>query len=549
MDGPEGTARQCLPLPQYDVIERMFAFSTCWRYSCLPLAFRSPNPTTIKPYRIRIPNISQYNIDRMPGGVGTITMLKPFAVNMSIAFNPANTSQPVMGPYTSGGINMSLPTSMRSMDVVIEVPGFPWLDSNSGAITIVPGPGATPPAIVAIVPNTTATPRPAASTVVSAQVFVMREVRSASDLASLLSLAAADIQANIAGYVNTLPVAFSDFSVVPDCSSTSRFQFTADVAASLGIPAERITVRCRMGQSMDTGSRRRGRSLTQSSICGSEAVRMTLEISYDQASFTTTNAITAERQAGLQASYGSAICGFGTSTTATTITLTKPKAAGADLASQCQDLITALSIGASELAPQVCTEVVTVDSDDEEDKNSSGLIGGLVGGLGGGLLVAAAAGVVIKMRRDAARTRTYYDEFKEGDRKAAAEERKHLKPSAGGGNDHIPAAYDNGALASAAAARRGLTPGGAPAGSGEAAAHGGVLTPGLAAAARSSRPSSGNGANRVSPAHSSGGLESPRRHTGASVVAPLPSGAPLHTHRSRLGDAATDTAAVPAQVS
>jgi hypothetical protein len=44
-----GSATQlCLSLPQYDIFTQQFAFSTCWRWACLPADFRSPQPETIK---------------------------------------------------------------------------------------------------------------------------------------------------------------------------------------------------------------------------------------------------------------------------------------------------------------------------------------------------------------------------------------------------------------------------------------------------------------------------------------------------------------------
>ncbi|GFH17381.1 uncharacterized protein HaLaN_14010, partial [Haematococcus lacustris] len=125
----------CVPLPAFDIFAQQFAFSTCWRWSCLSLAFRGPQrPEVIKPYTITVPNITQYNLDQMPGGTSRLTLLKSLAVNMSLLLHPVGDSSPdaLMGPFTRTSDIQTPAAGTAAMDIVIEVPAWPWLDSNAG---------------------------------------------------------------------------------------------------------------------------------------------------------------------------------------------------------------------------------------------------------------------------------------------------------------------------------------------------------------------------------------------------------------------------------
>ncbi|KAL6749731.1 hypothetical protein V8C86DRAFT_952938 [Haematococcus lacustris] len=109
------TTAVCLPLPQYDTIARIFAFSTCWRWSCYTAAFRGPDPDRIKPYSLTLINVTQYNIPLMPGGLSRLTMLKPQSVNMSLTLHSASDPDSLTGPLTATSLitapDVTRPTS------------------------------------------------------------------------------------------------------------------------------------------------------------------------------------------------------------------------------------------------------------------------------------------------------------------------------------------------------------------------------------------------------------------------------------------------------
>jgi hypothetical protein len=43
-------------------------------------------------------------------------------------------------------------------------------------------------------------------------------------------------------YLLSLPVAFSDFGALSDCSAASKTQFTSDVASALGLKASQVRI-------------------------------------------------------------------------------------------------------------------------------------------------------------------------------------------------------------------------------------------------------------------------------------------------------------------
>jgi hypothetical protein len=117
------TTSMCLPAPQYDIFAGVFAFSTCWRWGCLPAQFREPEPRKIKPYSIKLQNITRFNLDVMPGSSGRLQMLKPREANMSLtARGPGSSGGAVTGPYVNMDDIVMLPASISSFTIKIDVP-------------------------------------------------------------------------------------------------------------------------------------------------------------------------------------------------------------------------------------------------------------------------------------------------------------------------------------------------------------------------------------------------------------------------------------------
>jgi hypothetical protein len=54
---------ECIPNPNYDVYDRTFVFTTCFRWSCLPAAYNG------QPYVVTVPNMTDFNVNLMPAGI------------------------------------------------------------------------------------------------------------------------------------------------------------------------------------------------------------------------------------------------------------------------------------------------------------------------------------------------------------------------------------------------------------------------------------------------------------------------------------------------
>ncbi|KAL6764333.1 hypothetical protein V8C86DRAFT_3209110 [Haematococcus lacustris] len=352
----------CVPLPAFDIFAQQFAFSTCWRWSCLSLAFRGPQrPEVIKPYTITVTNITQYNLDQMPGGTSRLTLLKPLAVNMSLLLHPVGDSSPdaLMGPFTSAA---ALLADTAGVDMLV------WTR------------------------------------------------RWLADLDGIVSRASAAIQADISSYLLSLPVAFTDFTALTDCSAASRTRFTASVAASLGLSATSVSATCRLGS--NSGARRRGRALAQSSpvgsLCADEAVRAVVQVSLGPGTFAsqTPDQLASAASGALQSSFAST-CGFGVASTATLLTLTVPafrSLSPASASAACADLLANNLVAGIRVAGQSCSQhmlnpdgsvgplVAASAPPTSALSKSAQLIAGLVGGLGAAALLVALA--VIRARRN-----------------------------------------------------------------------------------------------------------------------------------------------------
>ncbi|KAL6750255.1 hypothetical protein V8C86DRAFT_2817451 [Haematococcus lacustris] len=421
--GSNITLQQCLFLPNYDVFQQQFAFSTCWRWSCLSLAFRGPQrPEVIKPYTITVPNITQYNLDQMPGGLSRLQVLKPLTANISVTLHPPGATSIAFGPWNATG-DVVLPPATASMDIVIDVPGLAFVDNNSGAVVIQPGPAPpSPPAPPPAPPRPPLPPGTAAGanvTVLVAKFYVLRTIRNQTELDDIFVRTSADVQANISSYLLTLPVGFSDFTSVPDCTPASRIAFTTSVANSLGLTLSRVTTTCRYGATLQ---RRRGRALSQ--ICN-EAVQLSVQIDFDPAAAQVvgpTN-LAGPTSNALSNTFGSNLCGFGTPILSTGITVTQPQTRSGSVSSQCSALASSLAgLTSRDVTNLQCTSVIPnpnianggapSNGDNggsalvNSPATSNAVIGGAVGGAIGGLaLLALVAFFVVKSRKHSVQNR------------------------------------------------------------------------------------------------------------------------------------------------
>ncbi|KAJ9519822.1 hypothetical protein QJQ45_013482 [Haematococcus lacustris] len=412
--GSNVTMAQCLYLPSYDVFQQQLVFSTCWRWACFSLAFRGPtSPDTIKPYTITLTNVTKtYNLDKMPGGLFRLQVLKPTAVNMSVSVYGPGPSPSTFGPWSSTA-EVVLPPSTSAMDIVIDVPNLDFVDGSRGAIIFQPSvPLPASPAPTATPPRPPFPPSSVAAnaTLLVASFYVLRLIPAQADLDSIL--------ANISSYLLTLPLGFTDFSTVPDCSTASRLAFSSNVASSLGLPTNRVSATCHYGATLQ---RRRGRALAQ--ICN-EAVQLTPQINFDPAA---ARAVGLTNLAGLTSSrlsntFGNNLCGFGQPVISTGVVVSQTQTRTGSVSSQCSALAASLEgVSSRDVANLQCSSLSSgplIVAQPPGGPDSGGgppaavvaasgsstnvaLLGGAVGGgVGGALLIALVAiSVIVVMRR------------------------------------------------------------------------------------------------------------------------------------------------------
>ncbi|GFR50676.1 hypothetical protein Agub_g12928 [Astrephomene gubernaculifera] len=141
------TVKQCVDPANYDLFSGEMAISYCWSFGQLPDQF------AIRPFRISIPNVTDYNIKSMPGGSWNTSVNMPInrGVTVTLKVNPA-TGDPILiqksGKYT-------LPsTGISSVDLEILVPM--GLDDQSVSVQMFGPPN--PPSPDVICPCPTAVP-------------------------------------------------------------------------------------------------------------------------------------------------------------------------------------------------------------------------------------------------------------------------------------------------------------------------------------------------------------------------------------------------------
>ena len=200
---------QCIPSPQYDIFAGFFAFSTCYQWACFPPAFKG------KPFTLSVLNITQYNIDLIPGGISQVLIsgLKPYLGNTTVTLHPATNVSASIGPFTADA-QVTLPDDgLSSIDIVISIPALPWLDVNSVAVEIHPGaqPPAppAPPAPPPRPPSPPLPPVPPNTTVLIANFVLLQYINNQTMLNTLLNATSAAISAQLAGYLLTMPTAFA----------------------------------------------------------------------------------------------------------------------------------------------------------------------------------------------------------------------------------------------------------------------------------------------------------------------------------------------------
>jgi hypothetical protein len=94
------------------------------------------------------------------------------AVNISLTVYDTDAPLVPQGPFSVGGY-INLPTVTSSLDIQIDVPSWPWLDGNSGALVIVPGPPPpSPPPLPPLPPRPPKPPVAPNTTVVISEVGV-----------------------------------------------------------------------------------------------------------------------------------------------------------------------------------------------------------------------------------------------------------------------------------------------------------------------------------------------------------------------------------------
>jgi hypothetical protein len=89
----------------------------------------------LQPYTISIPNITEINIDRIPAGISRLVLLKPLAVNMSLTVHDAANLGTTYGPFNSNG-DISMPTQTGALDITIDVPACEWVAVATLAIEV-----------------------------------------------------------------------------------------------------------------------------------------------------------------------------------------------------------------------------------------------------------------------------------------------------------------------------------------------------------------------------------------------------------------------------
>ena len=199
---------QCIPSPQYDIFAGFFAFSTCYQWACFPPAFKG------KPFTLSVLNITQFNINLIPGGASRVLLsnLKPFLGNTTVTLRPASNASASLGPFTADAVTNIPSEGLSSIDIVISIPAYPWLDVNSVAVEIRPASTPSPPAPPAPPPRPPSPPIPPVpinTTIVIASFVLLQYIENQTMLNNLLNATSAAYSAVHKGFLLTMPTSFT----------------------------------------------------------------------------------------------------------------------------------------------------------------------------------------------------------------------------------------------------------------------------------------------------------------------------------------------------
>ncbi|PNH03010.1 hypothetical protein TSOC_010972 [Tetrabaena socialis] len=140
------TVKQCVDPANYDMFGGEMAISYCWSFGQLPDQF------TYLPFRVRMPNVTEYNIQRMPGGSWRTLVNRPAnpGLQVTLTVNPLLANGPKVvvtqsGDYTLAG------TGVYSVDLEILVPN--GLDDQSVSVQMFGPPNPPPPSEICPCPT------------------------------------------------------------------------------------------------------------------------------------------------------------------------------------------------------------------------------------------------------------------------------------------------------------------------------------------------------------------------------------------------------------
>ncbi|KAG2496916.1 hypothetical protein HYH03_004922 [Edaphochlamys debaryana] len=145
-DPQYATVKQCVDPANFDQFSGEFAISYCWAFGQLP------DPFSYKPFRIRMPNVTEYNVRRIPGGAFKTLVNMPIdrGVNVTLTLHPALKSLKDIvitesGTYTLPGsaTYTGADGGIDSVDLEILVPH--GLDDQSVSVQMFGNPNPPPP--------------------------------------------------------------------------------------------------------------------------------------------------------------------------------------------------------------------------------------------------------------------------------------------------------------------------------------------------------------------------------------------------------------------
>ncbi|GAX76822.1 hypothetical protein CEUSTIGMA_g4268.t1 [Chlamydomonas eustigma] len=274
---------ECIPSPTYNIYSNVYVFSTCFRWNCYPQSFLDQPITMSALGMTEYYNITQYqNLNLLPGGPSQLVISEPGLVNTNVWAHPSNTSIPELEPWTSSQV-IDLPVfGLQSIDVVINVPGLPWLDSSTVNIQIQglasppPSPASPPPPLRPPFPPLP--PVPTNATVVVASFVLLQYIPSQAALEAILNTDSAAVTATLTGYILTWPMGFTNYLAITDCSPCAQQAFLTSLASNLGIPFSAFSCSCSL-EYVSVGSRRRLqqeslRELDASSACSNVRIQV-----------------------------------------------------------------------------------------------------------------------------------------------------------------------------------------------------------------------------------------------------------------------------------